>query len=228
MFLAQTWMIEKAMNAAKPVVISTQVMDTMAEQDLPTRGEASDIAQCIIDGADSVLLSGETATGAYPQLALQQLVKVCCEAENVDYEKLFHDIKEHTPSKQVKAAEAIAATSCQVALETGADIIIAMTETGKIARYIAKYRPVTPILACSTSSYVVRQMNLLRGVMGYKIPEFIRIRTEKLLRLILKVCQEQGLIETGKVVIVHGEDEDTPNESNTFKMVDLDVYAGKV
>lgn len=100
------------------------------------------------------------------------------------------------------------------------DLIIVLTDNGKIARYVAKYRPQVPILACSISMPVVRQMNMTRGVLGFKIPSFQG--TEGLLLLVIKQAKEMGLCkENGKVITIHGTNEDTPDESNIIKILDI-------
>lgn len=117
----------------------------------------------------------------------------------------------------------LATTACSIALDNNVDIFVCLTETGKIARYIAKYKPFQSILACSTSSYTVRQANLTRGIIGYKIPSFLQRQSDKLISLVLKVAKEQGLCLPGsKVLIFFTENEGKKNESVNFKLVDIE------
>jgi pyruvate kinase len=115
-------------------------------------------------------------------------------------------------------------TSCSMAFEKDADvdIIVCFTENGKIARYLSKQRTRQPVLACSTNSMTVRQVNALRGVVAYKIPEHLAMKHEDLLDLLLKVAQEQGLcnLPYSKVMIFTGEHEnDLVKEKITFKII---------
>lgn len=171
-FIAQKWMIEKANLAAKPVVTATQMLESMIKAPRPTRAEASDVANAVLDGTDCVMLSGETANGDYPLNAVNIMAKICVEAEKmIDYKRTFTDLKLYSPPP-LPTAESIAAATVSTVLDLNIDLIIVLTDTGKIARYISKYKPPVPILACSVSMPVVRQLNTSRGVIGYKIPSF--------------------------------------------------------
>lgn len=171
-FIAQKWMIEKANLAGKPVVTATQMLESMTKAPRPTRAEASDVANAVIDGTDCVMLSGETAGGDYPLNAVSIMAKVCCEAEKmVDYKRTYNDLRLYTPTP-LMTAEAVASAAVSTILDLNIDLIIVLTDSGRIARYVAKYRPPVPILACSISNHVIRQLNVSRGVIGYKIPSF--------------------------------------------------------
>ncbi len=137
-------------------------------------------------------------------------------------------------TKGLSTVDLLASTACSIALDSNVDIFICLTETGKIARYIAKYRPFQSILACSTSSAVVKQSNLCRGVIGYKIPthlckntsdwqSLIEKLSDKLIGLVLKVAKDQELVMPGnKVLIFYTENEGKKNESISFKTIDLE------
>ena len=171
-FIAQKWMIEKANIAAKPVVTATQMLESMIKAPRPTRAEASDVANAVLDGSDCVMLSGETAGGDYPINAVTIMSKCCAEAERcVDYKRTLNDIKMFTPAP-VSTAEALAASAVSTALDLQIDLIIVLTETGLMARYVSKYRPSIPILACSANDAVIRQFNVVRGVTGHKIDSY--------------------------------------------------------
>jgi len=214
-------MIEKANLAAKPVVTATQMLESMIKNPRPTRAEASDVANSVIDGTDCVMLSGETANGDYPINAVTIMAKICVEAEKMlDYKRVYNDLRLYTPSP-LATAEAIASAACATVLDLNIDLIIVLTDTGKIARYISKYKPPVPILACSISMPVVKQMNMSRGVIGYKIPSFQG--TDNLLMLVIKTAKEKGLCKSGnKVVTIHGSQEESPEESNILKILDID------
>jgi pyruvate kinase len=165
-------MIEKANIAAKPVVTATQMLESMIKAPRPTRAEASDVANAVLDGSDCVMLSGECANGDYPIQSVTIMAKCCVEAENImDYRRLYHNIKELTPSP-VGTAEAVASAACSAVLDLKLPLIIVLTDSGKLARLVSKYRPRVKILACSVNGTVVRQMNYMRGCIGFKIPTF--------------------------------------------------------
>ncbi len=171
-FIAQKWMIEKANIAAKPIVTATQMLESMINAPRPTRAEASDVANAVLDGTDAVMLSGESANGAYPIQAVTIMSKCCAEAERcIDYKRTFNDIKLFTPSP-VSTSEALAASCVSTVQDLNVDLIIVLTDTGHLARLVAKYRPSVPILACSVSLSVIRQLNYTRGVIAFKIPSY--------------------------------------------------------
>ncbi len=140
-FIAQKWMIEKANLAAKPVVTATQMLESMIKNPRPTRAEASDVANAVIDGTDCVMLSGETANGDYPINAVTIMAKISVEAEQmIDYRRTFTDLRQYTPTPLL-TSESVAAAACATVLDLNIDLIIVLTDTGRIARYVAKYRP---------------------------------------------------------------------------------------
>ena len=220
-FLAQKWMIDKANLAGKPVVTATQMLESMIKNPRPTRAEASDVANAVLDGSDCVMLSGETAGGSYPLESVNIMARIACEAELMfDYDKLYNDIRTYSPSPTT-TAESIASACASAALSLNIDIIIVLTDTGRIARFVAKYRPRQVILACSVSAHIVRQMNLSRGAKGFKVPSFQG--TDMLLQVVIKAAKELGLCETGhKAITIHGTQEESPDESNVMEIIDIE------
>jgi len=220
-FIAQKWMIEKANLVGKPVVTATQMLESMIKAPRPTRAEAGDVANAVLDGSDCTMLSGETANGDYPLNAVTIMAKICVEAEKmIDYRRIYSDLRLFTPGP-LSTAESVASAAVSTVLDLNIDLIIVLTDTGKIARYVAKYRPPVPILACSVSLPVVKQLNTSRGVIGYKIPSFQG--TDNLIQLVIKTAKEMGLCKPGnKVVTIHGSQEETPDESNILKILDIE------
>jgi len=164
-FIAQKWMIEKANLAAKPVMIANQVFDSMVSQARPMRSEASDVSNAVLDGVDGIVLNDETVIGDYPINAVSMLAKCCVEAEKtIDYRKAFNDLKLYSPAPY-GTAESVACAAVSAVLDLKVDMIVVLTETGKLARLVSKYRPEVPILCCSSSDNVIRAMNCQRGVM---------------------------------------------------------------
>jgi len=219
-FIAQKWMIEKANVAGKPVITATQMLESMINAPRPTRAEASDVANAVLDGSDCVMLSGECANGSYPIQAVTIMAKCCVEAENcIQYKRLFSDIKQITPDP-ISTPEAIASSCVSSTLDLPIGLIIVLTDSGKIARMVSKYRPRVKILACSINANVVRQMNLVRGVIGFKIPTFQG--TENVIQFVISEARKMGLTSNGnQVAVIHGINEDTPDESNIFKILDI-------
>lgn len=217
-FIAQKWMIEKANIAAKPVVTATQMLESMINAPRPTRAEASDVANAVLDGTDCVMLSGESANGLYPIKAVTIMAKTCNEAEKtIDYKKIFESVKNNTPLP-VTTAESVAAAAVGCVNDLKCDLVITLTSSGKLARLVSKYRPSVPILAVSVSETVVHQLNVTRGVTACKMPSFAG--TENLVKTVTKMACELGLCKPGNMVVVlHGQNEETPDESNIMKIL---------
>ena len=220
-FIAQKWMIEKANIAAKPVITATQMLESMISAPRPTRAEASDVANAVLDGSDAVMLSGETANGAYPIHAVTIMARTCAEAERcLDYKTVYSDIKLYSAAP-LGTAEAIASAAVQTVLDLNIDLIIVITDTGSLARLVSKYKPPVPVLACSVSQNVIRQLQITRGVWGYKIPSYQG--SDNVIQMVIKVAKENHMVQSGhKIVCIHGHNEDTPDESDIMKIVDVE------
>jgi len=187
----------------------------------------TEITTATLDGADTFIVSHETSTGANNISSVINLAKAIAEAENIfDYEQAYVNMRDDTQKEGRLATDLdiLMTSSCGIAFEKDADVdmFVCVTDTGKLPSYLSKQRPRQPILACSTSGQVVRQANMVRGVVGYKIPEHMAAKEEELLDLLLKVAQEQGLcnLPYSKVMIFIGENEgDAKKEKITFKVI---------
>ncbi|GAB4856147.1 hypothetical protein Ancab_024788 [Ancistrocladus abbreviatus] len=146
-FLAQKVMIYKCNIQGKPVVTATQMLESMIKSPRPTRAEATDVANAVIDGTDCVMLSGETAAGAYPDLAVRTMAKICLEAENtLDYGDVFKRIMANAPMP-MNPLESLASSAVRTANSAKAALILVLTRGGSTAKLVAKYRPGMPILS---------------------------------------------------------------------------------
>ncbi|CAA7025378.1 unnamed protein product [Microthlaspi erraticum] len=146
-FLAQKVMIYKCNFLGKPVVTATQMLESMIKSPRPTRAEATDVANAVLDGTDCVMLSGETAAGAYPELAVRTMAKICVEAEStLDYGDIFKRIMLHA-EVPMSPIESLASSAVRTATSAGATLIMVLTRGGSTARLVAKYRPGIPILS---------------------------------------------------------------------------------
>ena len=153
LMIAQKWMIERTSSEGKPVLVQSQVLESMVDKDMGTRQEAEDITSTVMDGADAFILSHETSIGKFPVDAVIQLAKSIAEGENIiDYEQVYNDIRQDSVKniQQATAVDILATTACSIALDNNVDVFVCLTENGSIARSVAKYRPFQPILACST------------------------------------------------------------------------------
>ncbi|GAB2276905.1 hypothetical protein Dimus_011615 [Dionaea muscipula] len=146
-FLAQKVMIYKCNIQGKPVVTATQMLESMIKSPRPTRAEATDVANAVIDGTDCVMLSGETAAGAYPELAVSTMAKICLEAEStLDYGDVFKRVMANAPVP-MSLLESLASSAVRTANSAKAALLLVLTRGGSTAKLVAKYRPGVPILS---------------------------------------------------------------------------------
>ena len=160
--LVQKMIIEKCNKMGKPVITATQMLESMVSNPRPTRAEASDVANAILDGTDAVMLSGETANGSYPVEAVEIMAKIAVRTEqSLTYNEIRHSkgsVVQHTTT------EAISHATVQVAHELNAASIITDTQSGYAARMVSKYRPLAHIVAVTPYERVVRKMLMMWGV----------------------------------------------------------------
>eukprot|EP00808_Paulinella_micropora_P015546 g63390.t1 len=156
-------------QAGKPVIVATQMLDSMQKNPRPTRAEVSDVTNAIYDGADSVMLSGETANGKFPIESVQVMTKIVLEAEKWHrMQTPHHHVRRVSQNHPQSKEEAIAASAVVAAHETGASCIVVLTNTGKVARLVAAQRPMVPVVCLVSSEKLGRQLSLHRGLFPLK------------------------------------------------------------
>lgn len=165
----QKMIIKKVYQVGKQVITATQMLESMIKNPRPTRAEATDIANAVYDGTSAIMLSGETAAGAYPVEAVKTMVRIAERTEqDVDYRKRFFN---HDRKANPDVTDAICHATCTTALDLNAKAIVTVTKSGRSARMIAGYRPASNIIGCATTEKVCRQINLAWGVTPVLIKE---------------------------------------------------------
>ena len=196
--LAQKKIIHEANHRGKPVITATEMLESMVKSPTPTRAEATDVANAVLDGTDAVMLSEETSIGQYPLEAIKMMVKIILEAETV----LPHDNVYNEPHGDFLNAvdDAAARAACDIACQINAKAIVALTAGGTTALRVAKHRPAQPILAVTLSEITMRRLNLVWGT--YPLVKASPNSLEEWEGVARAVTVEAGLAKTGDVIVV--------------------------
>jgi pyruvate kinase len=198
--IVQKEIIQKCNRLGKPVIVATQMLESMVNAPRPTRAEVTDVANAIFDGADALMLSEETAIGSYPVEAVSMMSQIATEAETaLPYEEILSN---KGKDLQPQTDDAISYAACHTAHQLGAAAIIAFTSSGSTARRVAKYRPKVPILAITPNQVTQRQLSLSWGVRAFQIPEPSKIGM--LFTRGARVAKRAGLAQDGDLVVITG------------------------
>jgi len=197
------------------------MLESMVKMPRPTRAEASDVANAVLDGTDCVMLSGETAAGDFPVAAVNIMRRICEEAEAViDYDRLYLSASMRVGAEEplLPAVESVCASAVKAAVDASCPLIIALTETGHTALMLAKYRPQAPILAITASETTVRQLLISHGVIPMLTASFVG--TDSVIAKAVDKAKTEGLLKSGdSVVAIHGQREECPGHSNLMKIL---------
>jgi len=206
----QKKIIRACTEAEKPVITATQMLESMIENVLPTRAEASDVANAILDGSDCVMLSGETAVGKYPVQAVEFMTKIALSAEA--------SLAPRPPELEIhRTEESIAHAACRAVEELPARAIVTFTQTGAMALLVSKHKPVVPIIAATPIERVARKMSLYWGV----TPVIMKARrtTDDMIAAVENAMLKQKLIKAGDmIVLTAGVPVGVAGTTNTMKI----------
>jgi pyruvate kinase len=196
--LIQKRLIRACVEAGKPVVTATQMLESMIHSPTPTRAEASDVANAIYDGTDAVMLSAETAVGDYPIQAVTMMDRI---ARSVEVDEGYQrGMREHVPTPDDTTADAVSLGAVQMAFTLNADLIVTFTSSGTTALRVARNRPSAPVLAITPSARAYRQMSVVWGV----VPRHSRDihNTDEMVSVATAAIKETGLAEAGDRFVI--------------------------
>ncbi len=198
----QKRIIQAANRVGKPVITATQMLQSMIDHPRPTRAEASDVANAILDGTDAVMLSGETAVGAYPVEAVQTMQAIAANAEaHLPHERWAHLLRVGSEAGQCySATEAISQATVEVAQAVGASAIVTSTMSGTTARMVARHRPHVPVVAVTPNPRTLRQLTLVWGVRPVLVEGFES--TDEMVHLTVEAARRTGLVSWGDVIVI--------------------------
>ena len=196
--ILQKQIIRKGLQAGKPVITATQMLDSMMRNPRPTRAEVSDVANAVFDGTSCVMLSGETAGGKYPLEALTAMVNIVEEAEqSIHYWRQFEK-RRVIPASNIN--DAITHTCCLTAKDLEAKAILAATNSGRTARMICRFRPACPVAALTMHEKVRRQLAICWGVIPFLTGEVTS--TDRIFSLSAEVALKERLVQNGDTVVI--------------------------
>ncbi len=196
--LVQKELIRKCLEAGKPVITATQMLESMVSHNRPTRAEASDVANAIFDGSDAVMLSAETAVGRYPLDAVRTMARI---AERTEQALPFREmLARRAAASGTTVTDAISYATAVAAQNLAAAAILTVTETGLTARAVAKYRPRNPVLAMTSRPEVVRHLSVVWGVLPMASPR--HATTDLTVEGAVGAALDRGVIQQGDLVVI--------------------------
>lgn len=214
--LAQKMMIAKCNIVGKPVITATQMLESMIVNPRPTRAEATDIANAVMDGSDAVMLSGETAKGKYPVEAVKTMATICIGAEEtLTYNDMFNSVRAAVLQNdgKISVTETIASSAVKITNDIDAKVLITITETGTTARLCSKYRPKTPLYAITQNKETARRLCVSWGVNPVLVGSVIG--TDSIVKRTLLQVKEDNFVRTGDLfVMTSGRIEATPGQTS--------------
>lgn len=215
--LAQKLIIAAAQRLGRPVITATQMLESMIENPRPTRAEASDVANAILDGTDAVMLSAETAAGAYPRLAVQAMRRIIEEIETHPIPGRAQRDARREPGQTVTTEGAIAAATVAAARQLGAPVIVVFSKSGFTARVVCAHRPPVPVLSLTDQPRTARQLAMVWGAVPHVAPTVDSY--DAMVALGLAAAAERGLADAGdRVVVTAGVPVGVPGTTNTLKV----------
>ena len=190
--------IDRSFSFGKPIVTATQMLDSMMVNPRPTRAEISDVANAIYDGTSAIMLSGETAAGAYPVEALKTMSAI---AERTENEPHYRDERlKDAAHGQISVSDATAHAACLTARDVNAAAIVTVSESGNTARLLSKYRPTQPIIACVMDEQVQRQLSLSWGITSLLMGP--AKSTDELIEMSTALAEKNGYLHNGELAVV--------------------------
>ena len=207
--LIQKELIRKCIHRAKPVIVATQMMESMIDRVKPNRSEITDVANAVLEGADAVMLSGETAAGNHPALVVETMRKIILEVEKKEYRyNRSEDLKPqpHSPSFH---SDAICYNACKISEDVSAQALVGMTQSGYTAFMLSSYRPSSPLYIFTKEKSLVNQLSLSWGVRAFYYAEEDSL--DDIIFDQINILKERGFLRPGDFIVNTGS---TPVEQH--------------
>lgn len=200
--LIQKDIIKKCLHRAKPVIVATQMMESMIDRTKPNRSEITDVANAVLEGADAVMLSGETATGKYPRLVVETMTKIILEIEQKAYDYNRDEMLKPQPHSPSFLSDAVCYNACKLAEDVNADAIIGMTQSGYTGFMLSSYRPKSLLYIFTKERSLVNQLSLSWGVRAFYYDEEESL--DDIFSDQIDILKERNFLSNGNVVVSTG------------------------
>ncbi len=200
--IIQKEIIRKCMHRAKPVIVATQMMESMMDRTKPNRSEVTDVANAVLEGADAVMLSGETAMGNYPTLVVEMMSKIILQVERTLYDYDRDDILTPQPHSPSLLSDALCSSACKMAKDVNAKALIGMTQSGYTGFMLSSYRPKSPLYIFSKEKSLINQLSLSWGVRPIYYAEEQSL--DDIFMDQINILKERGFIKSGDIVVNTG------------------------
>ena len=196
--MVQKMLVEKCNKAGKPVIVATQMMESMIENPRPTRAETNDVANAVMDGADAVMLSAETAAGKYPIEVIRSMVRTIASVEK--NQRMYFRFKDVDPNSETHIHDSFVLAACKLAKDIGAKAIVGMTQSGYTAFQSAKYRPNTNIFVFTSNKSLLTKMNLVWGSQAYFYDKINS--TDETIADVEAKLKADGHVKSGDIILI--------------------------
>ena len=200
--LIQRNIISKCLHRAKPVIVATQMMESMIDRSKPNRSEITDVANAVLEGTDAVMLSGETATGQHPTLVVETMRKIIMEVERTEYRYNREETLTPQPHSPSFISDAICYNACKLAHDVNSDALIGMTQSGYTAFMLSSYRPKSPLYIFTKEKTLLNQLSLSWGVRAFYYSEENSL--DDIIFDQIDILKERGFLKSGDVVVNTG------------------------
>lgn len=219
--MIQKNIIRKCIHRAKPVIVATQMMESMMERTKPNRSEITDVANAVLEGADALMLSGETATGNYPELVVETMSKIILEIERTEYNYDLEEVLQPQPHSPTLSSDAICYNACSIAKDIAADALIGMTQSGYTGFMLSSYRPKAPLFIFTKEVSLINQLSLGWGIHAFFYNDE-SVDLDTIFDDQIKILKKGGFIKKGDRVVSTGS---TPVhlklKTNIIKLTDV-------
>ncbi|GAB3429985.1 pyruvate kinase [Niabella aquatica] len=220
--LIQKNIIKKCIHRAKPVIVATQMMESMIDRTKPNRSEITDVANAVLEGADAVMLSGETATGQHPTLVVETMRKIILEIERTEYNYDLDEVLTPQPHSPTLSSDAICYNACKLARDVAAKALIGMTQSGYTGFMLSSFRPKVPLYIFTKHETLINQMSLGWGIRGFLYDDHDR-ELDTIFEDQIDILKKDGFLNKGDTAVSTGS---TPVHlkipTNTIKITKIE------